>query len=382
MLPSNDSTVSRRAFLKTSAATIGASGAILSLPQRVYAGGSDTLRVGVVGCGGRGTGAARDIAAGAEGIEIVAMGDLVPDRLAKSRAQLAENIPEQYRVDDARAFTGFDAYQRVLETDIDLVILATPPGFRPVHLQAAVAAGKHIFTEKPVAVDPVGVRAVLAAADSAAGKGIAVVAGTQRRHDPRYIEIMRRVHDGAIGDVVAGQVYWNQGGLWHFERTAGMSDMEWQIRNWLYFTWLSGDHVVEQHIHNIDVANWALGGPPVRANGVGGRQSRLDPSFGHVFDHFCVELEYANGARILSMCRQQDDTVRRRAVHGHARRGEPIGAQPVDPRRTGVPVVGGRRARQPVRSGAHGPRREHPRRLSAERAAPGCREHAHRDPRS
>jgi predicted dehydrogenase len=305
-----EAAVSRRDFLKSSAATLGASGAILSLPERAYAAGSDTLRVGVIGCGGRGTGAARDIAAGAAGIEIVAMGDLMPDRLARSRAQLAENIAAQYRVDDAHAFSGFDAYQRVLESDIDLVILATPPGFRPAHLKAAIDAGKHIFTEKPVAVDPVGVRAVLGAADVAASMGLGVVAGTQRRHDPRYIEIMSRIHDGAIGDVVAGQVYWNQGGLWHVERAPGMSDMEWQVRNWLYFTWLSGDHIVEQHIHNIDIANWALGGPPVRANGVGGRQSRVDPSFGHIFDHFCIELEYANGARVTSMCRQQDGTTR------------------------------------------------------------------------
>jgi predicted dehydrogenase len=308
--PTNDPTVSRRDFLKTSAATLGASGAILGLPHRVHASGSDTLRVGLIGCGGRGTGAARDIATGADGIEIVAMGDLVPDRLARSREQLAERIAAQYHVDDDHAFTGFDAYRRVLDSDIDLVILATPPGFRPTHLKAAIDAGKHVFTEKPIAVDPVGVRAVIAAAELAASKGLALVAGTQRRHDPKYIEIMRRMHDGAIGDIVAGEVYWNQGGLWNFERTAGMSDMEWQIRNWLYFTWLSGDHIVEQHIHNIDVANWALGGPPVRANGVGGRQARVDPSFGHIFDHFGIELEYANGARILSMCRQQDGTTR------------------------------------------------------------------------
>ena len=143
----------------------------------------------------------------------------------------------------------------------------------------------------------------------------AVVAGTQRRHDAKYLEAMRRIHDGAIGDIVAGQVYWNQGGLWHVERAPGMSDTEWQIRNWLYFAWLSGDHVVEQHIHNIDVANWALGAHPVRANGVGGRQARVDPAFGHIFDHFAVELEYPNGARVLSMCRQQDGTSRAVAEH-------------------------------------------------------------------
>ena len=302
--------IPRRTFLKTTAAGLGVAPALFGAPARAWAQGRDTIRVGLVGCGGRGTGAARDLVTGAEGIEIVAMGDLMHDRLEQSRAQLKEAIAASYKVDDLHAFTGFDAYQRVIESDIDLVILATPPGFRPAHLAAAVDAGKHIFTEKPVAVDPVGVRSVIATADLARQKNLAIVAGTQRRHDPRYIEIMKRVHDGAIGEITGGQVYWNQGGLWNFERRAGMSDTEWQIRNWLYFTWISGDHIVEQHIHNLDVANWALGGPPVRANGVGGRQSRQDPSYGHIFDHFAIELEYANGARVLSMCRQQDGTAR------------------------------------------------------------------------
>jgi predicted dehydrogenase len=302
--------LTRRSFLRTSAAGLAISPALFGAPARAWAQGRDTIRVGLIGCGGRGTGAARDLVTGAQGIELVAMGDLMHDRLTSSRAQLLEAIPDNYRVDDGHAFSGFNAYQSVLESEIDLVILATPPGFRPVHLKAAVAAGKHVFTEKPVAVDPVGIRAVLATAELARQKNLALVAGTQRRHDPRYIETMRRVHDGAIGDITNGQVYWNQGGLWNYERRAGMSDTEWQIRNWLYFTWISGDHIVEQHIHNIDVANWALGGPPVRANGVGGRQARVDPSYGHIFDHFAVELEYANGARILSMCRQQDGTAR------------------------------------------------------------------------
>jgi predicted dehydrogenase len=302
--------IPRRTFLKTTAAGLGVAPALFGAPARAWAQGRDTIRVGLVGCGGRGTGAARDLVTGADGIEIVAMGDLMHDRLEQSRARLEEAIAASYQVDDLHAFTGFDAYQRVIESDIDLVILATPPGFRPAHLAAAVAAGKHIFTEKPVAVDPVGVRSVIATAELARQKNLAIVAGTQRRHDPRYIEIMKRVHDGAIGEITGGQVYWNQGGLWNFERRAGMSDTEWQIRNWLYFTWISGDHIVEQHIHNLDVANWALGGPPVRANGVGGRQARQDPSYGHIFDHFAIELEYANGARVLSMCRQQDGTAR------------------------------------------------------------------------
>jgi predicted dehydrogenase len=310
--------LTRRNFIRVSATTLGAGGAagaglsatLFAAPERAHAQGRGTIRVGLVGCGGRGSGAASDAVSGSEGIQLVAMGDLMPDRLSQSRRRLAEALGDAYAVDDDHAFSGFDAYRQVIDSDIDLVILATPPAFRPQHLAAAIEAGRHVFMEKPVAVDPVGVRSVIASADLAAQKNLAIVAGTQRRHDPKYVETMRRIHDGAIGDVISGQVYWNQGGLWHRERQPGTSDMEWQIRNWLYFTWLSGDHIVEQHIHNLDVANWVMGAPPVRANGVGGRQVRVDPSYGHIFDHFAVELEYANGARVFSMCRQQDDTAR------------------------------------------------------------------------
>ncbi|GAC1515213.1 MAG: Gfo/Idh/MocA family oxidoreductase [Gemmatimonadaceae bacterium] len=300
---------SRRQFIKASAvSTLGVSAALIGGPTLLGAAPPPVLRVGLIGCGGRGTGAARDLIASSEGVDIVAMGDLFSDRLVTARASLAEKLGSRFRVDDRHAFSGFDAYRRVVESGVDLVILATPPGFRPAHLRAAIDAGKHVFTEKPVAVDPVGVRSVMATSDLAATKGLAIVAGTQRRHDPRYVETIRRINDGAIGDIVAGHVYWNMGGLWKVERTSGMSDVEWQIRNWLYYTWLSGDHIVEQHVHNIDVANWALGGHPVRAVGVGGRQSRVEPAFGHIFDHFAVELEYQNGARVSTMCRQQVGT--------------------------------------------------------------------------
>jgi predicted dehydrogenase len=304
--------VNRRDFLKASAiATAGIAASQLTATRAyAYAEGSDTLRVGLIGCGGRGTGAARDCVTSSEGVEIVAMGDLFEDRLESSREQLQKAIGDKLKVTRETSFTGWDAYNKVLASGVDMVILATPPAFRYIQLKAAVDAGKHVFMEKPVAVDPVAVRSVLESSERAAQKRLALVAGTQRRHDPKYIETMRRIHDGAIGDIVGGQVYWNQGGLWKAERKPGMSDMEWQVRNWLYFTWASGDHIVEQHIHNIDVANWALGGPPVRASGMGGRQVRVDPGYGNIFDHFAVELEYANGARILSMARQQDGTAR------------------------------------------------------------------------
>lgn len=304
------SSLTRRDFLRASAvATAGLATQWSPGYAAAYAGQAETIRVGLIGCGGRGTGAARDCISSSEGVELVAMGDLFPDRLERSKNQLTRAIGDKFKVTDETSFVGFDAYKQVLATDVDLVILATPPGFRPLHLRAAIDAGKHVFTEKPVAVDPVGVRSVFETSDLARSKNLAIVAGTQRRHDPKYRETIQRIHDGAIGDVVAGNVYWNQGGLWTAERKPEMSDTEWQIRNWLYFTWLSGDHVVEQHVHNIDVANWVMGGHPIRANGVGGRQVRTGPEYGHIYDHFCVEFEYPNGARITSMCRQQDGTA-------------------------------------------------------------------------
>jgi myo-inositol 2-dehydrogenase / D-chiro-inositol 1-dehydrogenase len=301
----------RRDFLRASAMTAAGVAASQMVPLSAYANaaGADTIKIGLIGCGGRGTGAANDAIKGSEGVEIAAMGDLFPDRLASARSNLARAIGAKLTVTDATAYSGFDAYQKVIATPgIQLVILATPPAFRPIHLAAAVNAGKHVFMEKPVAVDPTGIRSVLASTDLAMQKGLAIVAGTQRRHDPKYIETMKRIHDGAIGEILGGQVYWNQGGLWRAERKPEMSDMEWQIRNWLYFTWSSGDHIVEQHVHNIDVANWAMNGHPVKANGVGGRQVRTDPGYGHIFDHFSVELEYPNGTKILSVCKQQDGT--------------------------------------------------------------------------
>jgi predicted dehydrogenase len=307
--------VSRRTFVTTAAAATAG----LALPHPLHAAraseSAEVLRVGLVGCGGRGTGAARDCLRAATDVALVAMGDLFPDRLERCRANLAKvaaedaDFADRFKVTTETSFSGFDAYQRVLESGIDLVILATPPGFRPAHLAAAVAAGKHVFMEKPVAVDPAGVRSVIASAEAARAKGLAIVAGTQRRHDPAYVATLRRVHDGAIGQIVSGEVYWNQGGLWNAARQAEWTDSEWQIRNWLYFTWLSGDHICEQHIHNLDVANWALGAHPVRAVGVGGRQWRTEAAFGHIFDHFAIDFEYPNGVHVLSMCRQIDGTA-------------------------------------------------------------------------
>jgi len=302
--------LSRREFVKISAAAVplaaAAGCATTATAVRSTEPVPDKIRVGLIGCGGRGTKAAVNAVESSPNVEICALGDLFQHRIDSSMKRLNEEVPESVSVTPERIFVGFNAFQGVLETDVEMVILATPPHFRPEHLRASVAAGKHIFMEKPVAVDPVGIRSVLESGDIADQKGLCVVAGTQRRHDPFYIETIKRIHDGAIGDLVAAQCYWNMGGLWVVEREEGWSDMEWQCRNWLYFTWLSGDHIVEQHVHNIDIVNWAMQSPPEKAVGMGGRQARTDPKYGNIFDHFAVEFEYPNGARVLSMCRQTE----------------------------------------------------------------------------
>jgi predicted dehydrogenase len=302
---------SRRDVLKT--ASLASLATALSGTGLFAAGASERIRVGVIGCGGRGTDAAVNCATASPDVAIAALGDAFPDRLEWSFGQLKQKLaPDRLTAMPETCFSGFDAYQKVLASGVDLVILAAPPFFRPAHLRAAIEAGKHVFTEKPVAVDPVGARSVIATAELAASKGLAIVAGTQRRHQAHYIEIMKRVRGGDLGTLLAGQCYWNQGALW-VERAAQnwanriikkWSDMEWQVRNWLFTGWCSGDHIVEQHVHNLDVMNWAFGAHPVRCTGMGGRAARTDPMYGNIFDHFAVEYEYPNGARVLSMCRQ------------------------------------------------------------------------------
>lgn len=306
---------SRRDFLKTS--TVAAVGTTVAAHTNIipgaYAQGKDEIRVGVVGVGGRGTGAIKDVLMAAPGVKIVAVGDAFKDRVDELMPKLKAfaDDPEIKKHGNTVAltpehtFVGLDAYQKVINlSDVNYIILATPPGFRPEHLKAAVASGKTIFTEKPVAVDGPGIRMVMEAYEQSKSKNQGIAAGTQRRHDVNYVEMMKRIHDGAIGDITATRAYWNQGGLWNKERQNSWSDLEWQLRNWLYFTWLSGDHIVEQHIHNIDVSNWAMNGHPVKATGMGGRQVRTGPEYGHIFDHFSIDYEYANGVHMQSMCRQ------------------------------------------------------------------------------
>ena len=306
---SADAKLPRREFLKTSAGIatavsasglLGSTSALAQAPQK--------LRVGLIGCGGRGSGAARDVLTGTPDTELYLMADLFQDRLDKSLGSLTQNqqLRDKVNVPEERRFVGFDAYQKAMETDVDYVLLTTPPGFRPQQFEAAVKAGKHVFMEKPVAVCPAGVRKVMEVGKLAEQKGLGVMAGTQSRHTDAYRDIIGRIHDGAIGTVVTMECYYNTGGLWNHGRQPEWSDVEWQIRNWLYFTWLSGDHIVEQHIHNLDRANWVMQAVPERCVGTGGRQARTDPAYGHIFDHFAIVYEYPDDRKMWSMCRQQE----------------------------------------------------------------------------
>jgi len=311
----------RRFMMMTSAASALAAGGAMNFLESAARGNprqagraKGRLKMGVIGCGGRGTGAAANALEASPEVEIHALADMFPERIASCRgALIAPDTPghDRVHVDPERCFTGFDCYKELLETDVDMVIIAGPPHFRPIHLAAAVERGTHVFMEKPAGVDAPGIRSVLASADVADKKGLSIVAGTQRRHETSYVEAMKRVRDGAIGRITAAHCAWMQGGLWMHERKPEWSDMEWQLRNWLYFTWLSGDHIVEQHVHNLDVINWALGSHPMKATGMGGRQMRTSPAYGHVFDHFAIEYEYPEGVMVTSLSRQIDGCASR-----------------------------------------------------------------------
>ena len=303
---------SRREFLKSGAMAAAGALAGFSIVRDLYGQNIDPLRVGLIGCGGRGTGAADNCLNAAPNVHLVAMADLFPDMLESS----LKNLSDPNRKDGAlkgvevkkdHCFSGFDAYEKLLQTDVDLVILATPPHFRPLHFEAAVKAGKHVFAEKPAAVDPVGIRRFMNAGRLSVEKGLGMVAGTQRRHDPGYVETVKRIQDGQIGEILALRCFWVGGYLWKRDRQPGWSDMEYQIRNWNYFDWLSGDHLVEQHVHNIDVINWVMGTHPVKALAMGGRQVRTEEVYGNIFDHFAVDFEYANGVHLSSLCRQWEN---------------------------------------------------------------------------
>ncbi len=304
-----DSFSTRRQFLQTSAATAAVLGT-MSFPQAAHAAGTDTLKVGLVGCGGRGTAAAIDALGADPHTELIAIGDTFADRTASCLQTLNETkeITGRVKVTPDTTFNGFDAFKNVIDSGVDVVLLATPPHFRPEHFAYAVEKGKHCFVEKPVAVDVPGALSVQKTAEEAKKKNLAVVSGLCWRYDLGVQETIKRIQDGAIGDIVAIESRYNSGTLWHRGREPGWSDMEYQIRNWLYFTWLSGDHITEQAIHSLDKTGWLTGDvAPVQVMGIGGRQQRTDKKYGNVFDHHVVFYEYPSDVRVFFTCRQQDN---------------------------------------------------------------------------
>lgn len=299
-----------------------AAAATAGLVNRAHPAGSDVMRVGLLGCGGRGTGAAKHCLHADPGVELVAVADLFESKArgAVNGVKRDKPIADRVKVKDDMIFSGFDCYEKLAAADLDIILMATPPAFRPRQLMAAIKAGKHVFTEKPVAVDVVGCREIIEAARLADQKGLSIVAGTQRRHEFSRLETLKRIHDGQIGELVGGQCYWFGGGIWYRDNQPqdNISELEWQCHNWYHFTWISGDQVCEQHIHNIDMLNWGFNGPPKTITALGGRCWRDHSSQakkvaqrygssdwkkydGDIWDHLHAEFEYPNGARCLSL---------------------------------------------------------------------------------
>ncbi len=309
----NQNKQKRRTFLKTSGIVTG--GLLMNalpISASAHVAGKDEIKLAVVGCGGRGTGAANQAMKASEKVKLVAMADAFKDRLEDSynNLQKAFEKTKQVNVKDKHKYVGFDAYKKAID-QADVVILTTPPGFRPFHFEYAIQQGKHVFMEKPVATDSYGIRKVLKAAEEAKKKKLNVVVGLQRRYQRNYLEVMSRLNREAIGKIVSGQVYWNSAGVWVRKREEGQSEMEYQMRNWYYFNWLCGDHILEQHIHNIDVANWFIGEYPAKAQGMGGREIRIGKDHGEIFDHHFVEFTYPGGAVVSSQCRHQPNCLSR-----------------------------------------------------------------------
>ncbi|GAB2770465.1 Gfo/Idh/MocA family oxidoreductase [Rhabdobacter roseus] len=291
--------------------------------NRSYAGiNSETLKVGLIGCGGRGSGAAKQALSADPNVVLYAVGDIFKDKMELSLDSLKKVHGDKVAVDEGRKFLGFDAFQKVLDSGVDVVILATPPHFRPEHLTAAVKAGKHVFCEKPVAVDTPGIHKVLEAAKLAKEKNLSLVSGfCWRFHEPKRASFAK-IQEGAIGDVMAVYNTYDTGTLWSKPREEGWSDMEFQLRNWMYYTWLAGDHIVEQAVHSVDMMSWAFGDKlPISAVGTGGRQVRTDALFGHIYDHFAVTYEYENGAKGFHFSRQQANCENSYAVESLGTKG-------------------------------------------------------------
>lgn len=292
---------SRRNFLKDTGRVAAASALAGMIVPQVHAAGSDTIKIALIGCGGRGTGAAVNALSTKANTKLVAMADAFKESLDGSLGAIQKQCGDRVDVPEERKFTGLDAYQKAIDCDVDMVLLCSPPGFRPAQFEAAVKAGRQVFMEKPLATDAPGVRRIMAANEEAKKKKLVVAVGHHLRHEAKHREVVGRIHDGAIGELSYLRAQWGSGGVWVRPRQPGQSEMQYQVRNWYYFTWLSGDQLVEQHVHDIDVCNWMAQAHPVEARGFGGRQVRLGKDFGEIFDHTAVEFTYANGLRMFSL---------------------------------------------------------------------------------
>ncbi|MCA9265938.1 MAG: Gfo/Idh/MocA family oxidoreductase, partial [Planctomycetales bacterium] len=320
----------RRTFLQNS--TTAAAGVALagSMINSAHAAGSDEIRFALVGCGGRGTGAAEQIMNTKGNVKLVAVADAFENKVAGAVNGLKRKDESKVDVPPERMFTGLDAYKKAIDVDCDLVIIATPPGFKPQQLEYAVNKGRHIFMEKPVAVDAPGVRRVLQATEEAKKKNLMLAVGLQRRHEPQYMETIQRIHDGAIGDVICQRVYWNGGGIWYRNRTSDQSEMAFQVNNWYHFIWICGDQICEQHIHNLDVGCWVKGEYPVECNGMGGGEQRMggDRTKTQIFDHTFCEFTFADGTKMFSQGRHLGNKAWSyvgEAVHGTKGTADPSG---------------------------------------------------------
>jgi len=318
---------SRRQFIAQSTATTAAASlaAGLSLSRAAHAAGSDTIRVTLIGAGGRGTGACINLLKADDNLKIIAVADAFETRAASSLQRLKKQFGDRIDVPPDRVFIGLHAYKQAVATDCDLVVIATPPGFRPMQYRAAVEAGKNVFMEKPCCVDGPGYRSLIETSKLADEKGLLVAVGLQRRHEPRYIETIKRIQDGAIGQISYLRVYWNGGGIWNRAREPGMTEMQYQVHNWYHFCWLSGDNICEQHIHNLDVGNWVMGDQhPVEANGMGGCTARYLGDLrgtGQIFDHHFVEFVFADGTRMYSQCRHMKNCFNAVTEFAHGTKG-------------------------------------------------------------
>jgi len=327
-MDTRSSQTSRREFLKRSATAAGVTLAGgLSIARTAHAAGGDTIKIALIGCGGRGNGAAEDCLSVKDQIKLIAVADAFEDRARGAAKRLKSQFGDKVDVPPDRVFIGLDAYQKAIDCGADAVLLVEPPGFRPAHYKAAVEAGKHVFMEKPCCVDAPGFRSLMETNKLADQKGLKVVVGLNTRHTFSAIETVKRIRDGAIGPVKFLRSYGNNAGVWNRKREPGETEMEFQMRDWYYFVWLSGDFNVEQHVHGLDYANWANGDQhPIEANGMGGRQVRKGNEFGHIYDHHFVEYTYADGTRLFSQCRHIANCWGGGGVSVHGLKGEAEGS--------------------------------------------------------